>query len=242
MNVIWIIAKKELRGYFDSLVAYVLLILFLGFSGFFTWLYGNDIFIVGQANLQVFFSWAYWTLFFFIPALTMRLIAEERRTGTLELIMTKSVTNGQLVLGKFFASLALIIIALLCTIPYVITISNIGNLDTGAVVCGYLGLILMSCTYLAIGIYASSLTNNQIVAFLVAIFIGTFFHVIFGVMSQNITGMSGQILHFLNMGTHFESIYRGVIDTRDIVYFLSLSALGLFLAENQLRNTKITGQ
>lgn len=241
MKVIWIIAKRELRSYFDSLVAYVMLILFLGFSGFFTWLYGNDIFIVGQADLQVFFSWTYWTLFFFIPALTMRLIAEEKRTGTLELIMTKSVSNVQLVSGKFLASLLLIVIALNCTLSYVVTIASIGNLDSGAVICGYLGLILMSCSYLGIGIYASSITNNQIVAFLLALSIGTCFHVIFGVMAQNIPGFGGQVLHFLSMGTHFESIYRGVIDTRDIIYFLSVGFLGLMLGVNQLAKTKITG-
>jgi ABC-2 type transport system permease protein len=241
MGVVWTITKRELKSYFDSLAAYVLLILFLGFSGFFTWLYGNDIFIVGQASLQVFFTIAYWTLFFFIPALTMRLIAEERRTGTLELLMTKAVSTRELVLGKFFAALLLIAVALVCTAPYVVTLSNIGNLDSGSVICGYLGLMLMSASYLGIGIYASSLTQNQIVAFMISLLFGLCFHVIFGVMSNSFTGVPGQIFHALYMGNHFENIYRGVIDSRDIIYFISIAAVGLFLAETELNKRKISG-
>jgi ABC-2 type transport system permease protein len=241
MGVVWTITKRELKSYFDSLAAYVLLVLFLGFSGFFTWLYGNDIFIVGQASMQVFFTIAYWTLFFFIPALTMRLIAEERRTGTLELLMTKAVSTRELVLGKFFAALLLIVVALVFTAPYVITLSNIGNLDNGSVICGYLGLILMSASYIGIGIFASSLTQNQIVAFMISLLFGLCFHVIFGVMSNALTGVTGQIFHELYMGNHYENIYRGVIDTRDIIYFISIAAVGLFLAETALNKRKISG-
>src|SRR5690606_35803770 len=106
-------------------------VLFLGFSGFFTWLYGNDVFLVGQVSLQAFFGVAFWTLFFFIPALTMRLLAEEKKTGTIELLLTKAVTDRQVVLGKFLSTLMLVAIALLFTLPYPITLANLGNLDTG---------------------------------------------------------------------------------------------------------------
>ncbi|MCA6414065.1 MAG: ABC transporter permease subunit, partial [Cytophagales bacterium] len=181
MRTIWIIANKELGSFFDSLIAYILLTLFLGFSGFFTWMYGNDIFLVGQTTLRGFFNIAYWSLFFFIPALTMRLLAEERKTGTIELLLTKAVTDRQVVIGKFLAALLLVVVALFFTLPYVITLANIGNLDQGEVICGYLGLLLISASYVSIGLYASSITNNQIVAFLTALFIGLFFHIIFGV-------------------------------------------------------------
>src|SRR5262245_51793742 len=137
MRAIWIISKRELQSYFDSLIAYIMLVLFLGFSGFFTWLYGADLFLTGQANLEVFFNVAYWTLFFFIPALTMRLLAEERKTGTIELLLTKAVTDRAVVVGKFLSALLLVVIALAFTIPYVITVANIGNLDLGQVICGY---------------------------------------------------------------------------------------------------------
>ena len=118
MRESWIIARKELNGFFDSLVAYMLLIAFLGFSGFFTWLWGSDIFYHKQANLSAFFSVALWSLFFFIPAITMRQFAEEKKTGTIELLLTKRITDHQLVLGKYLACLLMVIIALLFTIPY----------------------------------------------------------------------------------------------------------------------------
>ncbi len=231
MKVIWIIAKRELAVFFDSLIAYVMLGLFLGFSGFFTWLYGNDIFLVGQANLRIFFAVASWTLFFFIPAITMKMLAEERSSGTLELILTKSISDRQLVIGKFLGSVGLVVIALIATLPYVITLANIGNLDNGGTICGYLGLLLMACTYTAIGIFASSITNNQIVAFMTALFIGLFFHIIFDVLAGNFTGIIGQALDELSLQTHFESVSRGVIDSKDLVYFISVTLLGLFLAE-----------
>ena len=234
MKQIWIIAKRELQSFFDSLIAYILLIAFLGFSGFFTWLYGRDIFLVNQASLQSFFGIAYWTLFFFIPALTMKMLAEEKKTGTIELLMTKAVTSWQIVVGKFLACLLLIEIALLFTLPYYITVWQIGPIDHGAVICGYLGLILMSAAYVSIGIFASGITDNQIVSFLMALFIGMFFHIIFDVLSGNFTGLAGEILSNLSLSTHFDSLSRGVVDTKDLIYFLSIVFIGLVLAEYQL--------
>ncbi len=241
MNSIWIIAKRELNAYFDSLIAYFMLILFLGFSGFFTWLYGNDIFLINQATLQGFFGIAYWTLFFFIPAITMRLIAEEKKTGTIELLLTKSITDRQVILGKFFSAVLLIGIALVCTLPYVVTVASLGNLDNGEVINGYIGLMLISATYISIGIYASSITSNQIIAFLSALFIGLMFHIIFGVISSNLTGFVGELFNMLSVSTHFESIQRGVIDSKDLVYFISIIVLGLFMAEVSLSKRKIAG-
>ena len=239
MKPIWSIAKRELKTFFDSLVAYILLVVFLGVSGFFTWLFGSDIFFVGQASLQPFFSIAYFTLFFFIPALTMRMLAEEKRSGTLELLLTKPITDWNVVLGKFLAALILICIALLLTLPYYITVWAIGPIDQGAVWCGYFGLILMSMTFIAIGLFASSITNNQIVAFLLALFIGIFFLIIFNVLSNNFTGLIGEILSYLSLSTHFDSISRGVIDSRDLLYFLTITLFGLILAETSLSKRNI---
>lgn len=239
MKPIWSIAKRELKTFFDSLVAYILLVVFLGVSGFFTWLFGSDIFFVGQASLQPFFSIAYFTLFFFIPALTMRMLAEEKRSGTLELLLTKPITDWNVVLGKFLAALILICIALLLTFPYYITVWAIGPIDQGAVWCGYFGLILMSMTFIAIGLFASSITNNQIVAFLLALFIGIFFLIIFNVLSNNFTGLIGEILSYLSLSTHFDSISRGVIDSRDLLYFLTITLFGLILAETSLSKRNI---
>ena len=240
MKSVWIIAKRELQSFFDSLIAYIMLVLFLGFSGFFTWLYGADVFLVGQASLNSFFDIAFWTLFFFIPAITMRMLAEEKKTGTIELLLTKAVTDRDVILGKFLACFLLVTIAVLFTLPYYITLANIGNVDHGAIWCGYLGLLLMSAAYISIGLFTSSITNNQIVAFLLALFIGLFFHIIFNVLASRTSGFIGQLFHTLSLSVHFESLSRGVIDTKDIVYFLSIVAIGLLLAQTSLAKRNLT--
>jgi ABC-2 type transport system permease protein len=240
MNKIWTISKRELHSFFDSLMAYVMIIMFLGFSGFFTWLFGSDVFFVQQASLQSFFGIAYWTLFFFIPALTMRQFAEENRSGTIELLLTKPISDWQVVLGKFLSTLILIIIALALTIPYYISVANLGPIDHGAVWSGYLGLILMSAAYISIGIFTSSISNNQIVGYLLALFIGIFFQIIFGILSGSLGGFFGKLLDYLSVSTHFESISRGVIDSKDIIFFLSIIFLGLVLTEVNIRKRRLT--
>jgi len=234
MKQIWILTKRELQAYFDSLMAYILLILFLGFSGFFTWIYGSDIFYIKQATLMPFFNIAFWTLFFFIPSLTMRMLSEENRMGTLKLLLTKPVSNWQVVMGKYLSSIILIGIALLLTIPYLFTIASIGNVDTGQVFSGYLALLLFSTMYLSIGMFTSSITNNQIVSYLLALFIGIFFQVIFGMLAQNAPGIVGGILDYLSSTTHFESMTRGLIDSRDLIFFLGIAFIGLVLTETML--------
>ena len=234
MNLILSVAKRELSVFFDSLIAYVMLLVFLGFSGFFTWLYGNDIFLVGQANLKTFFTISSWTLFFFIPAITMKMIAEEKKSGTLELILTKSISDRQFIIGKFLGAVSLVLVALAATLPYVITLSLIGDLDNGGTICGYFGLFLMTIAYAAIGIFSSSLTNNQIVAFMLSLVICLFFHIIFDVLAANSSGIISWLFETLSLQTHFDSISRGVIDSRDLVYFISITILGLFSAELSL--------
>jgi len=240
MNTIWILIVKEFRSFFDSLIAYIMLVLFLGISGLFTWLYGTDVFLVGQASLRAFFGIAYWTLFFFIPALTMRLLAEEIRSGTIELLLTRAITDRQVVIGKFLATLLLIVVALAFTLPYVITVGSIGNMDVGAVIGGYLGLLLMSAAYISIGLWASSITRNQIVAYMTALFVGIFFHLLFGMLSTSFSGFIGQLFSDLSMRLHFDSISRGVLDSSDLIYFLSIIVLGLFLSEVSLSRRRLS--
>ena len=239
MTKIWIIAKRELKSFFNSLMAYIIIILFLGFSGFFTWIYGADVFLVNQASLQSFFNIAFWTLFFFIPAVTMGLLADERKSGTIELLVTKPVSDWQIIIGKFLSAFLLICITLLLTIPYYITVSAIGKVDHGAVLMGYFGLVFMSAAYISIGLFASSITNNQIVSFLIALFIGIFFHLIFGLLGSSSGGFFSNIMNYLSLTTHYESMARGVVDSKDVFYFLSIIILGLLGTEASLskRNT-----
>jgi len=234
MKKIWIIARRELNVFFDSLMAYILLVVFLGFTGFFTWLLVADVFFNNQASLQSFFSVSYWSLFILIPAITMRMVAEEKKSGTIELLLTKPLTDWQVILGKFLGSLLRICIALALTLPYYITVANLGPIDHGAVWTGYLGLILMSATYISIGIFTSSITNNQIVSFLLALFIGIFFHWIFDMISSSFTGFLSEIFNFLSVSSHYDSVTRGVVDTKDLIYFFSLIFLGLVASEAAL--------
>ena len=237
-SIVATIARRELNSFFDSLTAYILLIAFLGFSGFFTWIYGSDVFMRKEADLDVFFGIAKWTLFFFIPAVTMKMLAEEKKTGTLEILLTKAVNPRQLILGKYLACLMLIMIALAFTLPYYISVARIGDIDHGATLSGYLGLILMSSAYIAIGLFASSITNNQIVAFLLALLIGIVFHFILDVISSGLRGWAGNLLSDLSVGKHFDSMSRGVIDTKDILFFAGLTLLGLFLSETFISKNK----
>lgn len=239
MKKSWIIAIKELQAFFDSLTAYIMLIAFIGFSGFFTWLYGTDIFLRNQADLKVFFSIAYWTLFFFIPAITMRMFAEENRTGTIELLLTKPITEWQVVMGKFLACLLLVAIALGLTLPYYITVWKLGNIDHGATITGYLGLLLMSSVYISIGLFTSSVTGNQIVAFLSALFAGLFFNIIFDVLAGNFTGTLGTLLSYLSLSSHYESVTRGVIDSKDLIYFATLILVFMIATEMTLSKRKL---
>ncbi len=240
MMTIWIIAKRELKSFFDSLLAYIMIIAFLVFTGLFTWMIGQTVFLMKQASLQSFFGVAYWALFIFIPALTMKLIAEERSSGTLELILTKPVSDAQLVLGKFLAVFILVMLSLALTIPYYITVASIGPIDNGATILGYVGLLLMSAAYISIGVFASSITGNQIISFLLALFIGIFFHLIFGIISRYFPGFIGNTLNYLSLSTHYESLTRGVIDSKDLIYFASLIVLGLFGAEMVIGRRNLT--
>ncbi len=241
MHAVWTICKREVNAFFDSLTAYVLLIIFLALSGAFTWLFGQgDIFFVGEASLDTFFQVAFWTLFFFIPAVTMGMIAEERRSGTLELLATKPVEDLQIVAGKWLAAWALVAIALALTLPYYLTVAQLGPIDHGATMSGYLGLLLVSAIYVSIGLFASSLTSNQIVAFLLSLFIAIFLHMLFGQMAPLLPGVLSDIVGFLDLQHHFQTMSRGVIDAATLLYTATLVVVGGLAATVSLKSRSWT--
>lgn len=230
MHRIWTITKREIQFNLDSLIAYIALAGFLLFTGGFTWLSQfSNIFAIKQADLSVFFDVSRWTLFFFIPALTMRMLAEERKSGTIELLLTRPVSHWEVILGKFLSCWLLVGIALVLTLPYYLTVSWLGDVDHAATIAGYLGLMLMSAAYISIGLLAGSFTDNQIIALLLALLMGIFFQLIFEISGAFSPGLMGDILYYLSMNKHLESLSRGVIDIKDIIYFLSLTYLGLLL-------------
>lgn len=231
MRHIWIICKREINAFFDSLMAYIMLIVFLGLSGLFTWLLGGgDIFFVGQASLSSFFNVAFWTLFFFIPAITMRMMAEEKRSGTMELLATKPISHFQIVAGKWLAAWLLVVISLVLTLPYYITVANLGPIDHGATISGYLALMLISGVYTSIGIFASSLTTNQIVAFIMSLFIAFFFQMIFSQLAAILPDMLANVAQYLSLNQHYQTMSRGVIGLSNLVYMLSLIVIGFLFA------------
>lgn len=229
MKQILNIINRELNTFFDSLMGYILILMFLGFAGFFTWIYGQDIFFIGQASLDNFFTISYWSLFFLIPALTMRSIAGELKAGTLELLLTKPITHWEIILGKFGSCFLLICICLLPTLIYYFTLMTIGSVDHSAVIFAYIGLLLMSSVYISIGLLTSSMSSNPIIAYLFSLFIGLFLHIIFGFISQGLINPIGTILHHISLYTHFESMARGVFDLADFVYFISISIFALYV-------------
>lgn len=234
MRASLLIARKELASFFDSPLAYLVIIAFLGTTGFFTWWFGTDVFIRGMADLSTFFHVANWSLFILIPALTMRTLAEERKSGTLDLLLTRQATASQVVTGKYLGSLVLVALILACTLPWYATVAWLGPIDHGAALCGYLGLFLMASFYIALGVFASSLTASQVAAYIIALSAMALFHFGTSVVAANMVGTAGQVFRYLSTGTHFESLGRGVIDSRDMVYFITFTWAGLLLAAHQL--------
>ena len=235
MNNIYAIFKKEVRSYFNSPIAYIFITLFLLLSGYF---FGSTLFLQNQADLRsVFGFWIPFFLTIFVPAVTMRLIAEEKRSGTLEVLVTMPIRDSEVILGKYLAALVLLVIAIGLTFTYPITIVILGNPDGGSIFGGYLGLILMGASYLAIGIYISSMTKNQIVAFIISLAIVFAIYLLDKILML-VPGGLASILEYLAIDYHFSNIARGVIDTRDVIYYFSLIFFGLFLATRALAGRK----
>ena len=235
------ILKKEINTFFASPIGYLVIGVFLLLNGLFLWVFkGNfNVFNAGEASLISFFELAPWILVFLVPAVTMRSFSDEKKQGTLELLITKPLTYSQIVLGKYLGALVLIVLAIIPTLLYVYTVSELGspkgNIDMGSTVGSYFGLLFLISAYTAIGVFASSLSDNQIVAFIVAVFLCFFFYFGFeGISNYSIFG--GLVyLENLGMSAHYKSMSRGVIDTRDLVYFLSITIAFLFFCKLKIK-------
>ena len=225
------ILKKEFSSFFSNATGYIVIGIFVTLTGLFLWIIPGEynVFDNGYANLDGLFYLAPWLFLFLCPAVTMRLFAEEKQTGTWELIITKPISKIQIVLGKYIAAWLLVLAALLPTLFYYFSISNLaepaGNVDSGAFWGSFIGLIFLAASYVSIGTFASSLSKNQIVAFVLAIVISFFFYYGFEVLTSFITaGQTIQVFETLGIHAHYKSMSRGVIDSRDLLYFIVLSS------------------
>ncbi len=234
MSATMAIAKREVRTYFNSPVAYIVITVFMLLAGY---LFFNTLFIEKQAEMRGYFGLAPMLFSFIIPAITMRLIAEEKASGTLELLITMPVRDWEVVVGKFLAAMTLLAVLLGLTLVYAFTLASIGPIDKGPTYGGYLGLYLMGGAYVGIGVMASSFSRNQIVAFIVSFAI-CFALYLFGRIVQIVPEQLQPVIQFLSIDNHFESISRGVIDSRDIVYYLSVMVVSLVIATVALESRK----
>lgn len=227
MKTVLTIAKREFKAYFLSPIAYVYLITFLVISN---WLFFRSFFLIGQTDMRAFFGLMPWIFLFFIPAVSMSKWSEERKLGTMELLLTLPVKDSQVVLGKFFAALGLVTAALLFTLPIPISVSLLGTVDAGPIIGGYIGLLFMGAAYLAIGLFISALTENQIIAFILGVVV-CFVLLIFGepIFTAGVPKALVGIFQYLGLSTHFGSIGRGILDSRDIIYYISMIAFFLWL-------------
>jgi ABC-2 type transport system permease protein len=236
MRVIAALTKKEFKSSFQSPIAYIYLVVFLVFTA---WFFFRGFFLMNVAGMRGFFSLMPWTFLFLIPAATMRLWAEEQKLGTMEVLMTWPVREHEAVLGKFLAGFGLLAVSLLLTLPLAATVFLVGDPDPGPILAGYLGLLFMGSAYLAIGLFASSLTENQIVAFILGVFmIFVLFIIGEDFVLVAVPGWVSPIFGFLGLGAHFSSIGRGVIDSRDVVYYLSVIFFFLYLNVRRLESRK----
>lgn len=233
--------KREITAFFASPIGYLVIGVFLLINGLFLWVFTGDYNILdaGFADLSSFFQLAPWVLLFLIPAVTMRSFSDELKMGTLELLLTKPISLKNIVLGKYFGAVILIIIALIPTLLYIITISQLGNpqgnWDVGSTLGSYIGLLFLVLAYTAIGVFASTLSQNQIVAFIIAVFLS--FVLYYGFEGITNLGIDFPI-ETLGMKAHFDSVARGVLDTRDIIYFISIAALFISFTIIKLKKRK----
>lgn len=234
------VAKREWRAYFDSPVAYVFIIIFLMLAGFFTFSLAQ-FYEAGQADLSGFFQWHPWLYMILVPAVAMRLWAEERRSGTIELLFTVSVTPLQALLGKFLAAWLFMLLALLLTFPVPMTASYLGSPDSGTIVSGYIGSGLLAGAYVAAGMFTSALTRNQVISFILAVVIGLFlilagYPPVTDLLSRWAPLWMVDGVASFSFMTHYETLQRGVIDLRDLIYFSSVMIFMLFATQVVLKN------
>lgn len=232
MNLVWTIAKRELGGYFTSPVAYVFLVIFLLLAGFFTFTAGA-FFERGEAGLGAFFAWHPWLYLILVPAVGMRLWSEERRAGTIELLLTMPVTTAQAIIGKFLASWLFLALALALTFPVIITANVLGDPDNGVIFTGYIGSLMLAGAYLAISCMTSAMTRNQVVAFILSVVVCLFlilagFSPVTDLMVRWASPAFIDTVAAFSVMTHFDGFQKGVIDSRDLLFFLSVIGFALF--------------
>ncbi len=237
--------RKEISNFLSSLIGIMVVVVFLLITGLFLWVFKSDFNIMtyGYATLDSLFILAPWVFLFLVPAVTMRSFAEERRTGTIEMLLTKPLSDWQIVGAKYLAGVTLVILALIPTFIYYISVSQLampaGNIDHGGIWGSYIGLFFLSATFVSIGIFCSSVTNNQILAFILAVFLCGFFYIGFDMIySMALFGRIDLFIQQLGMSAHYSSMSRGVIDTRDLLYFLSVIVLFLSLTKLTLSSRK----
>jgi ABC-2 type transport system permease protein len=237
------IVFREIKSFFGSPIGYLVIAIFLIINGLFLWVFEGDYNILntGFADLTPFFTLSPWILIFLIPAVTMRSFSDEKKQGTLELLLTKPLSIWQIVSGKFLGALLLIVMAIIPTLIYVAVISDLGmpsgNIDMGSTIGSYFGLLFLIATYCAIGIYTSTLSDNQIVAFIIAVFMCFFLYFGFEGLAT-ISPAFSNFISALGMQNHYKSMSRGVIDTRDVLYFGSATVLFLSLTVYNLKSFK----
>jgi len=235
----WAVCKKELRQFFSSLTGYIAIIVFLLANGLVLFVFEDNILDFGYASLDKFFQLAPWILLLLIPAITMRSFADEFKTGTFEILQTRPLSRWQITGGKYFGSLAVVIVALLPTIVYFFSIQQLSSnegIDTGAAIGSYIGLFFLAAVFTAIGISISSFTNNAVVAFIISLIACSLLYYGFNAISR-LPGLEGGADYYIEMigiDFHYRSISRGVMDTRDVIYFLSIIFLFLTITNRNL--------
>ena len=237
--------RKEISSFLSSLIGYTVIIVFLLVNGLFLWVFPQQFNILdyGFASIDTYFMLAPWVFMFLIPAITMRSFAEEQRAGTLEILFTKPITDLGIIMAKYLAAVVLVLFSVLPTLTYYITVYKLGmppgNLDAGGTWGSYIGLLFLGAGFAAIGIFASAVSANQIVSFLVAVFLCGFMYTGFDfIYSLSVFGRFGLFVSQLGISEHYASMSRGVIDTRDVLYFLSLIALFIALTRYILERRK----
>ena len=237
------ILKKEFNSFFSSPIGYLVIALYLLLNGLFLWVFKGDFNILraGFADLTSYFFLAPWVFLFLIPAITMKSFSDEIQTGTLEILKTKPLSLIQIILGKYFGALILVLLAIAPTLIYVFSIyqlgNPVGNIELGTTFGSFIGLLFLAAAYTAIGIFSSTLSKNQIVAFMVAVFISFLFYFVFDALSD-FNFFESNILQWLGVQQHYNSLSKGVIDTRDIIYFISVTVFFLYLTKYRMQYEK----
>jgi ABC-2 type transport system permease protein len=241
----WTLLQKEIKSFFSSVTGYLVVVLYLIINSLIMWVFHGPMNVLdaGHANIDTLFIMSPWVFLFLVPAVTMRLISDEKRMRSMELLMIRPISEFQIVFAKYMAGLALVIIALLPTLLYLISIYVLGkvsgNMDAGAIAGSYIGLFFLAAIYTAIGLFASSLTENQIISFMLAVVLCFVMYIGFGELSKLVAGGSfSSFVDSLGINYHYQSISRGVIDTRDILYFLSVISIFILSTKFVLESRK----